>query len=152
MEEDCGRRPGKSGTRTVTSVSSTKRLGSGVVVDGVVVVVVVVAAVVVLVVVVAFCSDAAVVDVALAKPTVSTDSVVVDDVIAVVVDVAGADAFCKPKVFQMDGPTELNQGGLGLAVDDVGMATKKNDDNKLIMTRVDRQLVKVVVVIGRRIA
>ena len=124
MEEDCGRRPGKSGTRTVTSVSSTKRLGSGVVVDGVVVVVVV-AAVVVLVVVVAFCSDAAVVDVALVKPTVSTDSVVVDDVIAVVVDVAGADAFCKPNVFQMDGPTELNQGGLGLAVDDVGMATKK---------------------------
>jgi hypothetical protein len=38
VDEECGRRPGKSGTRTVTSVSSTRRLGSGVVVDGVLVV------------------------------------------------------------------------------------------------------------------
>lgn len=38
VEEECGRRPGKSGTRTVTSVNSTRRLGNGVVVDGVLVV------------------------------------------------------------------------------------------------------------------
>ncbi len=41
-EDDWGRRPGKSGTRTVTSVNSTSKLGRGVVVDVVVVVVVVV--------------------------------------------------------------------------------------------------------------
>ncbi len=133
MEEDCGRRPGKSGTSTVTSVSSTKRLGNGVVVDVVVVVLLVVVLVLLgavdevvalVATLVAFCSDDAVVDVALAtpEPPVSTgESVVV--VVVIIVLVVVDEAFCKPNVFQMDGPTELNQGGLGLAVDDVGMAT-----------------------------
>lgn len=40
VEDDWGRRPGKSGTSTVTSVNSTNRLGNGVVVDVVVVIVV----------------------------------------------------------------------------------------------------------------
>jgi len=42
-----------------------------------------------------------------------------------VVDVltkAGDVAFWSPRVFQMLGPTELNQGGRGRAVDDVGVA------------------------------
>jgi len=42
-----------------------------------------------------------------------------------VVVVVESDAFCSPSVFQMDGPTEENQGGLGLAVDDVGVAIEK---------------------------
>ena len=130
-EEDWGRRPGKSGTRTVTSVNSTSKLGRGVVVDVVVVVVVVEDLTVTTAVVVddvAF--ECSVVEdetetvewLALAGIIISICSVVDEaDGLAVVV-VVESDAFWSPNVFQMDGPTELNQGGLGLAVDDVGVA------------------------------
>lgn len=46
-------------------------------------------------------------------------------VMETIVVVGTTDVFCRPSVFQMDGPTELNQGGLGLAVDDVGVAKIK---------------------------
>jgi hypothetical protein len=42
------------------------------------------------------------------------------------------DAFCSPSVFQMDGPTDENQGGLGLAVDDVGVAIVSKRKNEFI--------------------
>ncbi len=135
-EEDWGRRPGKSGTSTVTSVNSTSKLGRGVVVEVVVVVVVVAdlavveLAVAALVVDVPFeCSPAAVEDeadavewLAAATTTLSTCSASVDVAAGLGVVVVESDAFCSPSVFQMDGPTEENQGGLGLAVDDVGVA------------------------------
>lgn len=56
--------------------------------------------------------------------TLSTCSASVDVAagLGVVVVVVEIDAFCSPSVFQMDGPTDENQGGLGLAVDDVGVA------------------------------
>lgn len=55
--------------------------------------------------------------------TLSTCSASVDVAAGLgVVVVVEIDAFCSPSVFQMDGPTDENQGGLGLAVDDVGVA------------------------------
>lgn len=136
-EEDWGRRPGKSGTSTVTSVNSTSKLGRGVVVDVVVVVVVGDLAVVELdvaalaVKVVPFeCWETGVVGgetvewLATGTTTPSTCSASVTAGLGVVV-VVESDAFCSPSVFQMDGPTEENQGGLGLAVDDVGVAIEK---------------------------
>lgn len=51
-------------------------------------------------------------------PLSSTSPVTLTADEAGVVDVA----FCNPSVFQMLGPTELNHGGRGLAVDDVGVA------------------------------
>lgn len=45
---------------------------------------------------------------------VAVGDVSVDDVSVVV--------FCRPSVFQMEGPAELNQGGRGRGVDDVGVA------------------------------
>lgn len=139
-EDDWGRRPGKSGTRTVTSVNSTSKLGRGVVVDVVVVVVVVVEDLTVDVTTVddvAF--ECSVVDdetetvewLALAGIIMSMICSVVDAADGVVV-VVERDAFWSPNVFQMDGPTELNQGGLGLAVDDVGVAIVIWERNEFI--------------------
>lgn len=148
VEDDWGRRPGKSGTSTVTSVNSTNRLGNGVVVDVVVVIVVlempVVATapdnVVVAEDVVELVDSFDVVDVAfdhkvdgpaISPPEAWADVVMDDvpglavvDVTVVVVVAVGTDAFCNPNVFQMDGPTELNHGGLGLAVEDMGAANQ----------------------------
>lgn len=133
-DDDWGRRPGKSGTRTVTSVNSTNKLGSGVVVDVVVVVdglpvVELVVSVAAVVDVPLLCSKMAVVDdcdVELLTSTAPTSacSVDVDSTTGLDVVVVDTVAFCNPNVFQMDGPTELNQGGLGLAVEDVGVALK----------------------------
>ena len=58
---------------------------------------------------------------------VSVDSFVArgtDVVVGTSVDVGGVGVvlLCSPNVFQMDGPTELNHGGLGLDVDDVCVA------------------------------
>lgn len=133
-EEDCGRRPGKSGTSTVTSVNSTSKLGRGVVVEVVVVVVkdlaVVELDVAALVDVPFECSEMPAVveadetDAVEWLATLSTCSASVDVAagLGVVVVAVESDAFCSPSVFQMDGPTDENQGGLGLAVDDVGVA------------------------------
>lgn len=131
-DDDWGRRPGKSGTRTVTSVNSTNKLGSGVVVDVVVVVdglpvVELVVSVAAVVDVPLLCSKMAVVDdcdVELLTSTAPTSacSVDVDSTTGLDVVVVDTVAFCNPNVFQMDGPTELNQGGLGLAVEEVGVA------------------------------
>jgi hypothetical protein len=49
------------------------------------------------------------------------DSVVEETVVDVEVAVV---VFCRPSVFQMDGPTELNHGGRGLGVDDAGVAVR----------------------------
>jgi hypothetical protein len=74
------------------------------------------------------CSDTAVVeadetDAVEWLATLSTCSASVDVAAGLgVVVVVEIDAFCSPSVFQMDGPTDENQGGLGLAVDDVGVA------------------------------
>lgn len=125
-------------------------MGRGVVVDVVVVDVVVVVEDVLLVVGVVVvvedveltdCLD--VVDVVLdvnVDPTgrISPVSVVVDAMVGLtgvvtdVVVVVGTEAFCNPSVFQMDGPTELNHGGLGLAVDDVGVAEKNKIKSSII--------------------
>ncbi len=130
-EEDWGRRPGKSGTSTVTSVNSTSKLGRGVVVVVVVVKDLAVVELDVAVVDVPFeCSEMPAVveaeetDAVEWLATLSTCSASVDVAagLGVVVVAVEIDAFCSPSVFQMDGPTDENQGGLGLAVDDVGVA------------------------------
>jgi hypothetical protein len=138
-EEDWGRRPGKSGTSTVTSVNSTSKLGRGVVVVVVVVKDLAVVELDVTVVDVPFeCSDTAVVeadetDVVEWLATLSTCSASVDVAAGLgVVVVVEIDAFCSPSVFQMDGPTDENQGGLGLAVDDVGVAIVSKRKNEFI--------------------
>ncbi len=49
----------------------------------------------------------------------------VDRVVVETVDVeVSVVVFCRPSVFQMDGPTELNHGGRGLGVDDAGVAVR----------------------------
>lgn len=117
-------RPGKSGTRTVTSDNWSRRLGNGVVVVEVVVVVGVVGVVdgavdIVVALVVLTTEETVVVDSVVAWVMVDCVVVVVD-----VVDIVGVVLLCSPIVFQMEGPTELNHGGLGLDVDDVCVAVK----------------------------
>lgn len=127
--------PGKSGTRTVTSVSSTSRGFSGACVDVVVVVGVVVVDVVGVGGVVVGVADEVdsgvdeckvVGDVATASDVALTSSVVeegaTDGVGVGVCGAGGVELLCNPKVFQLDGPTELNHGGRGRGVDDVGVA------------------------------
>jgi len=135
VDEEWGRRPGKSGTRTVTSVSSTRRLGSGVVVDGVLVVGGVLEVVVEVGVVEAEAATVVVVGtddelllllafeaVPVELPGRSRGTV---SVLEPGIDGGVTVPFCSPIVFQMDGPTELNQGGRGRAVDEVGVAVIK---------------------------
>ena len=143
-------RPGKSGTRTVTSDSSSSKLGSGVVV--VVVVDVVGAAVVVddvvdvgetVVVSLLVVSDSGVAPPAVLKTdggrvesgvvAAAAAAAAVSAGVGIGVVVVGDDVvvFCSPNVFQMDGPTELNHGGLGLDVEDAGVAAGKRNINMI---------------------
>lgn len=116
----CGRRPGKSGTRTVTSDCSDSRLGSGVVVGGVVDVELVVAAVV-----------AALVDSVGASAVDDSCAAVafVDASVAATVDgcvtgfVGVGAVTLSASVLHMVGPADVNiHGGRGRGVGDAGVA------------------------------